>query len=118
MVLGDRGLEVAWLRPGQGSWSWENSGSNLRDSELVWARSSEPVPAGREKKDDDEDDDDDSEMKEGQKCAAIGSKMVCCTQDEKMPSSGFSGTITLFHKFQHFLCVSKNVVQDEVFCAI
>lgn len=76
MVLSVRGLEVAWLRPGQGSWSWEDSGSNLRDSELVWARSSEPVPAGREKKDDDHDDN-----KEGQKCAAIGSKMGYCTRD-------------------------------------
>lgn len=45
MVLGTRGLGVAW--PSQDSWSWEDSGSDLRDSELVWARSSEPMPAGK-----------------------------------------------------------------------
>lgn len=50
MVLGVRDLRVAWLRPGQGSWSEEDSAvvvegvSDRRGSELGWARSSEPVP--------------------------------------------------------------------------
>lgn len=50
MVLGVRVLGVAWLRPGQGSWSGEDSAgvaegvSDRRGSELGWARSSEPVP--------------------------------------------------------------------------
>lgn len=50
MVLGVRDLGVAWLRPGQGSWSGEGSAgvakevSDRRGSELGWARSSEPVP--------------------------------------------------------------------------
>lgn len=49
MVLGVRDLGVAWLRPGQGSWSGEGSAgvakevSDRRGSELGWARSSEPV---------------------------------------------------------------------------
>lgn len=52
MVLGVRDLGVSWLRPGQDSWSGEDSadvaqeGSDRRCSELGWARSSEPVPAG------------------------------------------------------------------------
>ena len=52
MVLGVRGGGVAWLRPGQGSWSGEDSAggakevSDRRGSELGWARSSEPVSAG------------------------------------------------------------------------
>ena len=43
---------MAWLRPGQGSWSGEDSAgvteevSNRRGSELGWARSSEPVSGG------------------------------------------------------------------------
>lgn len=54
MVLGVRGWGVAWLRPGQGSWSREESAcvagevSDRRGSELGWARSSEPVSGGRD----------------------------------------------------------------------
>lgn len=53
MVLSVRGGGVASLRPGQGSWSGEDSAgvakeevSDRRCSELGWARSSEPVPGG------------------------------------------------------------------------
>lgn len=52
MVLGVRDCGVAWLRPGQGSWSVEDSAgvaeevSDCRVSELGWARSSEPVSGG------------------------------------------------------------------------